>query len=120
MLFPRLTAVARRRRFLEVSPARRGLDGVADARRLVCGARCLQPARVGGVYRIIVGERIGVGGGSGAWDEERVAADEAADRWVVEARAELGDAERGERVAAVPLLVAVKLAARFCARPGPR
>src|SRR5262245_34350078 len=74
-----------------------------------------QSARVRAVHRVVVSECVGVGGRSRARNQEWVAADEAAEGRVVEARAELGDAESGEGVAEVPLAVAVKLATRLFA-----
>src|SRR5438552_3302770 len=71
----------------------------------------VQSARVGPIHGVVARKCVGVGRGRRARDEERVAADEAADRWVVEPRAELGDAEGSKRVAKVPLAVAVALAA---------
>ena len=66
-----------------------------------------EAGRVGQVERIVVGEGVGVGGA-----EQRVAAEEPADGRVVESRAEVGQAERAERFAVVPLGVREQLGVR--------
>jgi hypothetical protein len=52
----------------------------------------MQTAWIRAVHGVVAGERVGVGRGGGARDQERVTADEAADGRVVQARAELRDA----------------------------
>src|SRR6185503_18321780 len=70
----------------------------------------LQAGWIRQVDRIVICEGIGVRCGRGARNEERIAAGEATERRVVEAGAELRDAEGREGVAEVPLLVAVERA----------
>src|ERR1044071_4230518 len=77
-----------------------------------------QPAWVVLVYWIVVREGVRIRRRCGARNEQRVAAQEAADGRIVESRAELGDAERGKVVALVPLLVAVEWASRLCSGGG--
>src|ERR1044071_8257305 len=85
------------------------------SRASALGARgnCHKPAWIRIINRVIRSKCIRIGCRRGARDEKRVAAQEAADGWIVEAGAQLGDAEGGEGVAVVPLLVAVERASRL-------
>src|SRR5262249_60658088 len=76
------------------------------------------PGRIGGVDRIVAGERVRIARAAAVAGEERVAAEESADDRIVQSRADLGDAERREQVASVPLLARVELRSRL--RVGPR
>ena len=78
-----------------VSPAQFGLVSVANGDSLVVDC-WLQPAGIGGVYRIIVGKCIWIGRRGGTRDQKWIAAREAADGWIVEPSAELGDAQGRE------------------------
>ena len=62
----------------------------------------VHPGGIGAVDGIVAGKGVRVVG-----LKDRIAAEEAADHGIVDAGAEVDDAERGQQIAAVPLLVFV-------------